>query len=355
MNAPTRSTARRAAFTLIELLVVISLIAVLMALLLPAVASARSAARRAQCQNNLRNLGIAMHNSATARQRFPAAGCYTLRNGASTPSHNWVVDLVGYLDRPDIFNAWDFSRTLLDPPNDALARLRLQVLVCPTDISAMGGGDLSYVVNGGFGATTLVKGVADCPCGTDGQPVDLNGNGIVCPADERLDGQPSDKEMYFATGMFFLESVGVPGTVRHHTLDDVTDGLSQTILIGENARAGVDPFAPNVTWAAPDVARNSFFIPSGVCKNAICSPGNVDYSLANRGVGAINSGLETAEGEAPWPNSFHPGGVHFLFGDGHVKFVSQQIDGGVYASLLSPQGSRVRGALAQRIVSDNDY
>ena len=296
-----------------------------------------------------------MHNSAGARQRFPASGYYTLRNGVAVPSHNWVVDLLAYLDRPDVFNAWDFNQTLLDPTNSRVAAMRLNVLVCPADITDVGTGGLSYAANGGFGATAVINGISDCPCDTNRRPVDLNGNGIACPMDDRLDGQPADKDLYFATGMFFLESFGVPGTRRHHTLDDVTDGLSQTILVSENVRVGFDPLSPQVTWATPDVSRNSFFIPAGVCKNATCSPGNVNYALANSGTGAINSGLNLAEGEAPWPNSFHTGGVHFLFGDGRVKFVAQQIDGGVYASLLSPQGGRVRGPLAQRIVSDSDY
>jgi prepilin-type N-terminal cleavage/methylation domain-containing protein/prepilin-type processing-associated H-X9-DG protein len=346
---------RQSGFTVIELLVAISIIAVLMALLIPAIVNARTASQRAQCQNNLRNLGVALHNAAGAAGRFPASGYYTLIGGRVFPSHNWVVDLLGYVDRPDIFNVWDLNKTVLDAPNADLAKLSLRVLVCPADITASGQGDLSYATNGGFGPTGVIKGVDDCPCGPDGQPIDFNGNGIACPSDVRLDGDPSDKEIYFATGMFFLESYKVPGTTRHHTPDDVVDGLSNTILLAENVRAGYDPFWPQASWATPQPYRASVFIPAGVCDAATCSPGHVHYVKANQGPGSINSGLNSPEGEAPWPNSYHSGGVYFLFGDGRVKFVSQQIGGGVYASLLSPQGARVRGPLAQPVASDADY
>jgi prepilin-type processing-associated H-X9-DG protein len=88
--------------------------------------------------------------------------------------------------------------------------------------------------------------------------------------------------------------------------------------------------------------------------NSTCSVGNVDYTRANQGATTINAGLNLPEGSVFWPNSFHPGGVHFVFGDGHAKFISQSLDGLVYARLLSPQGTRVRGPLAQGAGAD-DY
>jgi prepilin-type N-terminal cleavage/methylation domain-containing protein/prepilin-type processing-associated H-X9-DG protein len=345
----------RRAFTLVELLVVISILGLLMALILPAVMSARMAARRTQCQNNVRNLALAMLNSVGARNRFPASGYYTLANGSAVQSHNWVVDLCGYLDRPDLAQSWDLTKPRGVPPNDELSRLQVAVLVCPVDDTLRGAGDLSYVVNGGFGFTNLVAGVADCPVGRNGAPLDLNGNGIACPADVSTDGAPGDKELYFATGLFFLESYRVPGTVRHHTLNSVTDGLTHTIMIGENARVGFDPYAAWVTWSDASADRNSFFLPHEVCVNGSCAPGAVDYARANQGETGINAGLKLAEGEAPWPNAYHMGGVHFAFVDGRVKFTSEQIDGGVYAALVSPQGSRIQGPLSQRVISDNDY
>lgn len=345
----------RDGFTLIEVLITIGIISILAALIVPAVMQTRSAARRTYCVNNARNLGVAMAAAADVAGRYPASGYYTVRHGAAVPSHNWVVALLPYLDRADIHNQWNFDAPLSDPGNAALAALHLRVLACPDDITLGNAGDLSYVVNGGFGATTVWAGVADCPTDSIGIPLDLNGNGVVCPGGGRPDGTPDDKELYLATGVFFLESFKVPGTVRHHAPSGIIDGLSQTIFIAENARAGFDPVYPQVNWASADAARNSFFLPAGICNDNVCAPGNVDYRRANRGERAINRGLSRAEGEAPWPNSFHPGGVYVVFGDGRVTFLSQDVDGRVYAALVSPRGTRIRGPLAQQVLSDGDY
>jgi len=343
-------------FTLIELMVVISVIALLMALLLPAVASARAASRKAQCQNNLRNLGIAMLARADSARRFPASG--NVGNNATTalPFHNWVVELLPWIDRHDLFDLWKFDLPQNGAANRSLAGLHLAVLTCPADITAIGAGDLSYVVNGGFGWTSTLAGVSDCPLAFSSQALDLNGNGVACPRDATKDGKPSDKDFYFQTALFFLENWKVPnGTLRHHTPDDVVDGLSHTIMIAENVKAGYDPFSPDTNWASPDPRRNSFFVSFGVCHGGRCSAGNVDYRRANRGVEAINGALQQAEGEAPWPSSYHAGGVYAVFADGHVKFLAQEIGGAVYAALVSPQGSRIAGPLLQRPPSDVEY
>jgi len=186
----------RGGFTLVELLVVISIIAMLMALLLPAVMSARGAARRLTCKNNLRNVGLAMLSDTEAKRRFPASGNFP----ANGPEyyHSWVVNLLPWLERADIYDRWDFDRTGDDPVNLRLSTISLPVLICPDDDTAVPGrGNLSYVVNGGFGWTAMVGGlgcavsyhVTDLP---PIQPLDLNGNGTVNPA---VGGDPSDKEL----------------------------------------------------------------------------------------------------------------------------------------------------------------
>jgi prepilin-type N-terminal cleavage/methylation domain-containing protein len=349
------ATGRRAAFTIVELLVVIGILSVLAAIALPAVMQARESARRTQCQNNLRNIGVALRHSADARGRHPASGYYADQQGRGVPSHNWVVNLLGFLDRPDLAGKWNFNEPASSPGNSDIAARHLKVLACPADISVVGAGDLSYAVNGGFGATTIWNGVPDCPTDVLGIPVDFNGDGVTCPADPAADSTPKDKALYFATGMFFLENFRTPGTVRHHTVDDVTDGLSQTILVAESARVGFDPFNPAVNWASADAARSSSFLPPGICASNACTAGNVNWSPANSGAYQINSGLARPEGEAPWPNSFHHAGVHILLGDSAVRFLSSLVDGRVYASLLSPQGVRIRGPLAQHVVSDSEF
>jgi prepilin-type N-terminal cleavage/methylation domain-containing protein len=112
----TPKPARRG-FTLIELLVVISIIATLMALVLPAIQNARAAARTLQCKNNLKNITLAAHNFSAARRKLPALGTYTL-GGTSSPTpalnptgalRSWVVDLLSHMDRRDISDRWNNS------------------------------------------------------------------------------------------------------------------------------------------------------------------------------------------------------------------------------------------------------
>lgn len=129
------------------------------------------------------------------------------------------------------------------------------------------------------------------------------------------------------------------------------DGTSQTFLVTENVRIGFDPADDRATFADPDPYRSAFYV-GNPCRNGNCSSGNVDYSLCNAGEDKINSGLWSEEGRSPVPNSFHPGGVNMAYADGHVTFLSESVDGAVYAALASPQGMLLEGTpLAQVIVS----
>jgi prepilin-type processing-associated H-X9-DG protein len=144
-------------------------------------------------------------------------------------------------------------------------------------------------------------------------------------------------------------------------MDTVVDGLSNTLMLSENVRAGYDPYAISGSgWASPFPRRNSFFVSGYVCENLSCSDGNVDYSRANSAGDpyrweAINSSHDQPEGEAPWPSSYHPGGVNVMFADGHSLFLSENVEGSVYASLVSPQGMLLDGPLQQAILSDHQY
>jgi prepilin-type N-terminal cleavage/methylation domain-containing protein/prepilin-type processing-associated H-X9-DG protein len=173
---------RRRGFTLIELLVVISIIGILVGLLLPAVNQAREAGRRAQCQNNMRNVVLGLLGYANKKNAFPPAGVFfedpkatdpttsilTLALGTSTgipatalnrAGHSWVFDILPELDQQDISNAWSVPFTYwatgsLDPsqpPNIKLSQTSLGILRCPDDNNyTVNEGNLSYVVNGGF-------------------------------------------------------------------------------------------------------------------------------------------------------------------------------------------------------------
>jgi prepilin-type N-terminal cleavage/methylation domain-containing protein/prepilin-type processing-associated H-X9-DG protein len=173
---------RRQGFTLIELLVVISIIGILVGLLLPAVNSAREAGRRAQCQNNMRNVGLGLLGYANRKNAFPPAGVFFEDPTVSDPTksvlahalgasggipvaalnragYSWVLSIMPDLDQQDIYNSWSlpfnyFAVGSVDPsapPNAKLSSTSLGILRCPDDNNyTTNEGNLSYVVNGGF-------------------------------------------------------------------------------------------------------------------------------------------------------------------------------------------------------------
>lgn len=345
MAPHSKSFRRRNGYTIIELLVVTAVISILIALALPAVQSARNSARQLQCLNNMRNAGLGIIQATDTASRFPACGYY----GDGTPGtvgsfRSWVVEILPFIDQSNLYNQWDFDKHYLDPVNAPLAETYIPVLTCADDISVVPGqGNLSYVVNSGVGFSALIGGIHDCPIGPRSGKLDLNGNGITCNHSTNGDGTPSDRELFFQMGLFFNETwKGETRAKRHHTMAGLTDGASNTLLISENIRTGYNPARSQSNWASPNPYLTSFYI-GYPCLNGTCSEGNVDYNLANSGTNAINGGLDQPEGSSPFPSSLHKGGVNAGYCDGHFQFLSENIDGKVYAALMSPQGQALDG------------
>lgn len=358
----------RRAFTLIEVLVVIAIIGVLIGLMLPALSTAREAGRRVQCLNNLRQVGMAMIQEAGRKGRFPASGAFS--STGPEQYFSWVVPLLDDLDQNDIANDWDYTQPhndVVSSRNGVLEQTHLSVLVCPSDASTTPGrGNLSYAVNGGFGWTQPVDcptsprwaGIASPPKFT---PYDFNGDGATCAGASDPSTASADRRIYFQTGLFFVENHPYgTGTSRHHSLTDVTDGSATTIMLAENVRAGFDPVWRS-SWGDPWPPRNTFFVSGAVCAGATCSPGNVDYNRANDRTGepqaheAINAALDQAEGEAPWPSSFHANGVNVILCDGHGAFLRDSVSGPVYAALVSPQGIRLPNPAFKQVIPGEDW
>ncbi len=347
-NHETRKSA--AGFTMIELVVSIGIIGLLMALILPAVNNAREASRRIQCAVNVKQLALAILNRMEQEKRFPAAWYWGGVDAANVgPHHNWVVDILPWIDQKTIADRWNHNELAEFPANQALAQTHLAVLSCPSDISVTGGGDLSYAVNGGVGHSTVSSGILDCIVDPFSIPFDINGNGLACTAPAVDDGSPSDRQLFLSIGLCFGENWGVliapggTGTVRHHRAATIRDGFSNTLMLLENIRVGVDPATPQSNWASVTPRHTQVFFSHRICRDNSCSAGNVDLALANAGAHRINSGRTAPEGESPWASSFHKEGVNVAFADGRVQFLSESIDGRVYYNLFTPDGMKFVG------------
>lgn len=347
----------RSGFSFVELIVTVLLIALLMAIGLPAMSRARTAAQRLQCLSNLRNIALAHTQFDATFQRLPASGnIYTPTSGKGAEFHSWAVSILPFIDQGALSLNWDLEKPISDPANALLAQSHIAVYVCPMDISRSDEsdrGDLSYAVNGGFGFTVkTVNGVSDCPVAPSGPQLDLNGDGMSCAGTAADD---EDRDLFKATGLYFLENWKEGGTVRHYSLADVRDGTSQTFMVSENVRVGYNPVSAGSSFASSNPRLCAFYL--GLpCLGGHCRAGNVDYARCNSGADKINAGLLLPEGGSTVPTSFHDAGVNMAFADGHVVFLSERIDGAVYAALASPNGSQLQASpMQQAVISGEGY
>lgn len=319
----------RRGFTLIELLVVIAIIAVLIALLLPAVQQAREAARRTQCKNNLKQIGLAFHNYHDTHLRFPMGYMLDTRN---LNAHAWGTMILPFLEQGNLYDQYNFSTPLIGAPpppagtrsNSDIVSTPLSVFLCPSTPETDRVYNFTLPAGAVGGASPqLTWRAAASDYGAHSGVFSNFHNAFVVP----VVGSMADR------GGMLQEN-------KSRRMGDVTDGTSNTLMLAEIAgrnstyRAGrkirdwSDPANTNMGGGWGDVINAENWM-TGSLFDGTGSPGPC----------VINCTNESGRGAY----SFHTGGIHILMVDGSVRFVSESIRNASYAMLISPNDGMVIG------------
>jgi prepilin-type N-terminal cleavage/methylation domain-containing protein/prepilin-type processing-associated H-X9-DG protein len=367
---------RRRGFTLIELLVVIAIIAVLIALLLPAVQSAREAARRIQCNNNLKQIGLALHNYHQVNGCFPLGVSLNLYTppGTYRAKNSWghFGGLLPFLELQAIYNAANFvfgveegqnPISLVQAVNFTAAESQVKQFLCPSDPLAGNGGSLQTNLSGTSIADTDTSNYYGCVGTTTNLTMANGGDSTTL----QVWSQPS-------TGMFTFQKV--------YGIQDCLDGTSNTIAYSEspvnpvNGRArqqgiGMTGVTGASTAALLDAWSNPGAIAQGLqaCDtawsggNGIDAQRGRDWAHGAMGQTLFNTVVTPNSSQHPWTHcsnigssvlgvfsnarSYHPGGVNVLMSDGSAKFIKDSINQNTWWGL----GTRANG----EVISADSY
>jgi prepilin-type N-terminal cleavage/methylation domain-containing protein/prepilin-type processing-associated H-X9-DG protein len=301
-------------FTLVELLVVITIIGILIALLLPAVQTAREAARRMQCANNLKQIALALHNYHDSRTTFPPGAVNDGSNVASGIFSNWAIAILPYMELQNLTDQYNDNRTNLDPVNKPVREALVSAYCCPSEIDstvigtpATGPGGTpssvqyrrgSYHCSSGYVADSICQysyqtGIAPCP---------TKHRGVLHPI-----GNPGNSSITWP----YRTTEGIA---------QITDGTSNTLMVGEyalmvDADASTGGPSRRTFWADP---YGNYSVSPTVPQSRVMLG---DYVTCYK-IGGIN-GSNPCKGN--W-NSYHPSSFNTVFCDGSVHCLSITID-----------------------------
>ncbi|HVJ69618.1 MAG TPA: DUF1559 domain-containing protein [Caulifigura sp.] len=354
----------RRGFTLIELLVVIAIIAILIALLLPAVQQAREAARRTQCKNNMKQLGLAVFNYESTYSRLPTSGESTDESTSPSTTRRFTagsffLGLLPYVDQAPLYNQWNFNLHYTAGVNPALAKTHIEAFLCAsngiTQKDSLGYGRADYMAvayvdfdstgyrGGSATYTSNVKGI-DKPgalgfynkisvC-TDG----LSNTMLVVEDAGRPTNNGGSYDISSAGALIGFGAAAPPTTYYDSTQLAAAKNQTPAVMGGTFGMPG--------RWADPDGASGISGPPNGQILQKI----NQNKTPNGGPPGTVTPGSGTP---CPWsvnncgpndePFSQHTGGVHALLGDGSVRFISENLDFNIIRKLGLPSDGETMG------------
>jgi prepilin-type N-terminal cleavage/methylation domain-containing protein/prepilin-type processing-associated H-X9-DG protein len=308
----------RPAFTLVELFVVIAIIAILIGLLLPAVQKIREAAARLSCQNNLKQIGVALQNFHAAHESFPPGSRAT---GVEACYDNWAIAILPFMEQDPLYHLFDPTKRNEDPANDGVRTARVTMFVCPSDPS----GSEPANPSGGPGS------------GSRYMPSNYKGVEGVSDGTHYFDRWDDAAWLINNRHKPWLGALHVTQSqveLAAERIDTITDGTSNTLLVGEYSTTTAQSHRAYWAYAYWEWSLSAVSqTPDGEPAPYILLPDfdNCSQQEANPAKSACKRG---------W-SSLHLGGINFVMCDGSVRTVSRTIDMRLLEGLATIAGGEV--------------